>query len=149
MQSRGKIFMFVFEQYKMIQYTMGKTGLLYHCIDGSQSVSLSYLKLKLKLCFHFSFFTFSFSKPAKHEELLSHKRIFRPGTYLISFFMFHNINTIRIKSSENKQQPGVSRSGRSQWEEAKLGSAVEKLKNFNPFFHWRHPLIHFWGLHNT
>ena len=148
MQSRGKIFMFVFEQYKMIQYTMGKTGLLYHCIDGSQSVSLSYLKLKLKLCFHFSFFTFSFSKPAKHEELLSHKRIFRPGTYLISFFMFHNINTIRIKSSENKQQPGVSRSGHSQWEEA--GIYCGNVGKFPHFFSIEgFPFIHFGVLHNT
>ena len=40
------------------------------------------------------------------------------------------INTIRIKPSENKQQPGASRSGCSQWEEAKLGSPVEKLENF-------------------
>ena len=45
------------------------------------------------------------------------------------------INTITIKSSENKQQPGVSRSGRSQWEEVKLESTVEKLENFNTFFY--------------
>ena len=41
--------------------------------------------------------------------------------YLSSDFW---INTIRIKSSENKQLPGASRSGRSQWEEAKLRSAT-------------------------
>ena len=40
------------------------------------------------------------------------------------------INTIRIKSSENKQQPGASRSG----QEAILGSAVEKLENSTPCF---------------
>ena len=51
------------------------------------------------------------------------------------------INTIRIKSSENKQQPGACRSGCSQWEEAKLGSAAEKLENFHFLFHWRLPLI--------
>ena len=45
-----------------------------------------------------------------------------------------DLNTIRIKSSENKQQPGASRSGRSQWEEAILGSAVEKLEKFYTFF---------------
>ena len=45
-----------------------------------------------------------------------------------------DINTIRIKLSENKQQPGVSRSGCSQWEEAKLASAVEKLENLHTFF---------------
>ena len=44
------------------------------------------------------------------------------------------LNTIRIYSSENKQQPGASRSGQSQGEEAKLGSTVEKMENFNTFF---------------
>ena len=59
------------------------------------------------------------------------------------------LNTMRIKSSENNQQPGVSRSGCSQWEEAKLGSAVEKLEDFNTFFfHQKLPLKNFWGLHD-
>ena len=45
----------------------------------------------------------------------------------------NTVNTIRINSSENKQQPCASRSGSSKWEEAKLGSTVEKLQNSHSF----------------
>ena len=118
MQSRGKIFMFVFEQYKMIQYTMGKTELLYHCIDGSQSVSLSYLKLKLKLCFHFSFFTFSFSKPTKHEELFFPQKMCRSGKYHL-FFIFHNFKKI-IWNLKVQQNPINIRRDFIEWAHSKL-----------------------------
>ena len=54
------------------------------------------------------------------------KRVGGPHFILIPvFFLFHmnynfrlSVNTIRIKSFENKQQLGASRSGHSQWEEA-------------------------------
>ena len=59
--------------------------------------------------------------------------------------VFSLFNTIIIKLSENKQQSGVCRSGRSQWEQAKLTSNVEKLENFYTIFHWMGPLIHVWG----
>ena len=58
-------------------------------------------------------------------------------------FLFRSPCMLEIKWSENKQQPGASRSGHSQWEEAKLGYAVEKLENFHIFFNWRNPLLHF------
>ena len=51
-----------------------------------------------------------------------------------SAFFLGEVNTIKIKSSENKQQPGACRPGCSQWEEAKLAFAVEKLENIHTFF---------------
>ena len=59
-----------------------------------------------------------------------------------------HFNTIRIKSSENKQQPGVSRSGHSQWEEA--GIYCGNVGKFPHFFSIEgFPFIHFGVLHNT